>query len=73
MPDFGHTTAKIAAWNLAGYGGIPEERINRQVEGFLLLDAEVVALVAINPLSVLNRSMFLSPGRAQPSVWKWLW
>ncbi|GAB6905931.1 hypothetical protein DESC_810139 [Desulfosarcina cetonica] len=51
MPIFGYTTAKIAAWNLAGYGGIPEERLNRQVEGLTLLDAEVIALMEINPLS----------------------
>ncbi|BBO89055.1 endonuclease/exonuclease/phosphatase family protein [Desulfosarcina ovata] len=54
MPDFGHTTAKIAAWNLAGYGGIPEARLNRQVEGLALLDAEVIALVEVNPLSALE-------------------
>ena len=54
MNDFSHTTAKIAAWNLAGYGGIPAERLERQVEGLSLLDAEVVALVEINPLSALE-------------------
>lgn len=54
MTDFGHTTAKVAAWNLAGFGGISNERLERQVEGLALLDAEVVALVEINPLSVLE-------------------
>lgn len=54
MNDFGHTTAKVAAWNLAGYGGIPAERLERQVEGLALLDAEVVALVEINPRSALE-------------------
>lgn len=52
---FQHTTARIAAWNLAGFGGIPEERVKQQVEGLALLDAEIVALVEINPLSVLEQ------------------
>ena len=54
MIKFAHSTAKVAAWNLAGYGGIPEERLQKQVEGLALLDAEVVALVEINPLSALD-------------------
>ena len=48
---FGHTTANIAAWNLEGYGGIPDSTLDRQVEGLAMLDAEVVALVEINPIS----------------------
>jgi endonuclease/exonuclease/phosphatase family metal-dependent hydrolase len=54
MSTFGHTTAKVAAWNLAGYGGIQETRLEKQVEGLALLDAEVVALVEINPLEALE-------------------
>ncbi|MFC1583752.1 endonuclease/exonuclease/phosphatase family protein [Candidatus Neomarinimicrobiota bacterium] len=54
MSEFGHSTAKVAAWNLAGFGGIPAERLERQVEGLALLDAEVVALVEINPQSALD-------------------
>lgn len=54
MRTFGHTTAKIAAWNLAGYGEIPQERLERQVEGLSLLDAEIVTLVEINPVSALD-------------------
>jgi len=54
MPKFEQTTAKIAAWNLAGFGGIPDERLERQVEGLTLLDAEVVALVEINPPEALE-------------------
>lgn len=54
MSEFGHTTAKIAAWNLAGFGGIATERLGRQVEGLALLDAEVIALVEVNPLSALQ-------------------
>ena len=54
MTAFAQSTAKIAAWNLAGYGGICDERVKRQVEGLALLDAEVVALVEINPDTVLG-------------------
>ncbi|MCP4679275.1 MAG: GMP synthase [Deltaproteobacteria bacterium] len=54
MNTFGHTTAKIAAWNLGGFGGIPNSRLERQAEGLALLDAEVVALVEVNPLSALE-------------------
>lgn len=54
MTLFQHTTARIAAWNLAGFGGIPPERLQRQVEGLALLDAEVIALVEINPFSALE-------------------
>jgi len=54
MDNFGHTTAKVAAWNLAGWGGIPEERLKRQAEGLALLDAEVVTLVEINPIDALD-------------------
>ncbi|MEM9220584.1 MAG: GMP synthase [Cyanobacteria bacterium P01_F01_bin.150] len=54
MSAFDQTTAKIAAWNLAGFGGIPDARLEKQVEGLTLLDAEVVALVEINPISALE-------------------
>lgn len=54
MSNFSHTTAKVAAWNLAGFSGIPEQRLERQVEGLALLDAEVVGLVEINPLTALE-------------------
>lgn len=54
MNNFSHTTARIAAWNLAGFGEIPLSRIERQVEGLSLLDAEVISLVEINPLSALD-------------------
>ncbi len=54
MAEFGHTTTKIATWNLAGFGGIPDERLERQIEGLALLDAEVVALVEVNPISALE-------------------
>jgi endonuclease/exonuclease/phosphatase family metal-dependent hydrolase len=54
MREFSHPTAKVAAWNLAGFGGIPDERLQRQIEALVLLDAEIVALVEINPISVLE-------------------
>ena len=54
MTDFGSTTANVAAWNLSGFNPIPADRLERQVEGLALLDAEVVALVEINPLSAIE-------------------
>lgn len=54
MGQFNHTTAKVAAWNLAGFGGIQAERLEKQIDGLALLDAEVVALVEINPVSALD-------------------
>ncbi|MEN8258082.1 MAG: endonuclease/exonuclease/phosphatase family protein [Thermodesulfobacteriota bacterium] len=54
MTDFGRTTADIAAWNLSGFSPIPSTRLERQVEGLALLDAEVVTLVEINPLSAIE-------------------
>lgn len=51
---FKKSTATVAAWNLEGYGGIPPERVAKQVEGLAYLDAEVVALVEINPITVLD-------------------
>lgn len=62
---YGHTTARVAAWNLAGFGGIEEARVERQIEGLSLLDAEIIALVEISPLSVLER---LKQGLARKGV-----
>ncbi len=45
MSNFGHTTAKIAAWNLSGFHSISDDQLEYQVEGLSLLDAELVALV----------------------------
>ena len=47
MTDFGRTTTNVAAWNLSGFYPIQADRLERQVEGLALLDAEVVALVEI--------------------------
>ena len=55
MFNFCQTTARIAAWNLQGFGGITEERLQKQVEGLALLDAEVVTLVEINPPDTLDK------------------
>ena len=52
---FDRSTASVAAWNLAGFHEIPDERIARQVEGLAMLDAEVVALVEINPNTVIDK------------------
>lgn len=54
MRTFGHTTARLAAWNLAGFGEIPQSRLERQIEALALLDAEVVALVEINPITAIE-------------------
>lgn len=54
MPTFGQSTAKVAAWNLAGFKAIRAERLNLQAKGLALLDAEVVALVEVNPISAIE-------------------
>jgi endonuclease/exonuclease/phosphatase family metal-dependent hydrolase len=54
MNSFQRSTANIAAWNLEGFDGIPDERIKKQIEGLSMLDAEVVALVEINPIEVID-------------------
>ncbi len=52
---FAKSTADVAAWNLEGFHGISEDRIAKQVEGLAMMDAEVVALVEINPIESLER------------------
>ena len=54
MASFEHALARIAVWNLAGFGGIPQERRVHQIEGLALLDAELVTLVEVNPVSYLQ-------------------
>jgi hypothetical protein len=49
MSKFEHTTAKVAAWNLAGFNTISSARLALQVEGLALLDAEVITLVEVKP------------------------
>ncbi len=55
MSEFGHTTAKIAAWNLAGYNHISDEKLKKQVEGLAILDAEVVTLVEVKPFAHMQK------------------
>ncbi len=55
MHQFCHTTAKIAAWNLAGYNTISDARYEKQVEGLAILDAEVVTLVEVKPFAHMQR------------------
>ena len=55
MNSFQRSTTNIAAWNLEGFDGIPDERIEKQIQGLSMLDAEVVALVEINPIEVLDK------------------
>ncbi|WP_020528680.1 endonuclease/exonuclease/phosphatase family protein [Flexithrix dorotheae] len=52
---FQNSSARVGAWNLGGYGGIPDERIAKQVEGLTLMDAEVLALVEVNPIEVIQK------------------
>ncbi len=54
MNSFEKTTADIAAWNLEGFNGIPQERLKNQIEGLTLMDAEIIALVEINPITALD-------------------
>ncbi len=62
MVTFKHAVARIAVWNLAGFNlfnpdeGIPEnsERAHKQAEGLALLDAELVALVEVSPVSYIH-------------------
>ncbi len=44
---FAKTTATVAAWNLATFEALDDDRIQRQAEGLGMLDAEVVTLVEI--------------------------
>ena len=36
--EFQSSTARIAAWNLAGFREIPNERVDQQVEALRILD-----------------------------------
>ena len=54
MHTFQKSTADIAAWNLEGFHGIPANRLKKQIEGLVMMDAEVVALVEINPITTLD-------------------
>ena len=51
---FTNSTARVAAWNLAGFQTIRPERARAQVEGLILLDAELIALVEVKPFSYME-------------------
>jgi len=63
MSEFKHSLARIAVWNLAGFNqsnhaaGIDpdSDRAKKQAEGLALLDAELVTLVEVSPLSHIDR------------------
>ena len=56
-----HAIARVAVWNLAGFSfdgtGIDpnSDKAMRQAEGIALLDADLVALVEVSPLSHIDR------------------
>lgn len=54
MQNFQHTLARVAVWNLAGFGGIPDARMQKQIDGLALLDAELVTLVEVNPVGYID-------------------
>lgn len=55
MSAFNHTTAKIAVWNIAGFNPISNRKFKNQVEGLSILDAEIITLVEVKPISYLQR------------------
>ncbi len=63
MSEFKHSLARIAVWNLAGFNqfnsavGISpnSKRAKSQAEGLALLDAELVTLVEVSPVSHITR------------------
>lgn len=65
--SFTRSTATVAAWNIAGFGGISEARLSEQVKGLSLLDAEVVALVEVPSEEALDflRDELASKARLQ--------
>jgi len=54
MTTFEHALARVAVWNLAGFGGISAARRKRQALGLALLDAEIVTLVEVNPVGYID-------------------
>jgi endonuclease/exonuclease/phosphatase family metal-dependent hydrolase len=63
MSEFKHSLARIAVWNLAGFNqsnqaagiGPNTNRAKKQAEGLALLDAELVTLVEVSPISHIDR------------------
>jgi len=54
MTQFKHTTAKIAAWNLAGFNKISDERRQNQIESLAIIDAEAIVLVEVKPFTYME-------------------
>ena len=67
MSAFKHSLARIAVWNLAGFNRFNQaagidpssDRAKNQAEGLALLDAELVTLVEVSPISHIDRLAFL--------------
>ena len=67
MSEFKHSLARVAVWNLAGFNqsnpaaGIDpnSDRAKNQAEGLALLDAELVTLVEVSPISHIDRLALL--------------
>lgn len=55
MANFGCTTARVAAWNLAGFKTISPERLENQIEGLAILDAELTTLVEVKPFNHMQK------------------
>lgn len=55
MTVLNRTTVHIAAWNLAGFQAMSEARAKLQVQALSFLDADIVLLVEINPITHLDR------------------
>lgn len=51
---FTNSTARVAAWNLAGFQAITLERAKAQIDGLLLMDAELIALVEVKPFEHMD-------------------
>lgn len=70
MHVFSHTIARVAVWNLAGFGSISDARTERQIEGLSLLDAELVTLVEVKPFSHMQRLADGLSALGSPYKWK---
>jgi len=55
LDRFSQFTAKVALWNLAGFHTISEEKMKLQALGLKILDAELVALIEVRPMSYIER------------------
>ena len=63
MSKFKHSLARVAVWNLAGFNlyhpavgiGPNTNRAKNQAEGLALLDAELVTLVEVSPITHIDR------------------